>query len=221
MKGFFVTGTDTGVGKTRISVALIQQLQQRGLRVAGFKPVASGAHRTEHGLRNDDALALQAQANLALEYQDINPYCFEPPIAPHLAARQAGHRIDVAELVTRAEKLNRMADAVVVEGAGGWRVPLNEHDDIATLAQRLALPVILVVAIRLGCLNHALLTARDITACGVPFAGWIANFADTQDDVALQNIATLRERLAAPCLGVVPCLAVAENAEAFIESLPF
>lgn len=206
MTGFFVTGTDTAVGKTAISLALIEKYKRQNKRVIGFKPVASGAHTTPQGLRNDDACRLQSASNVIVDYHDINPYCFSPAIAPHLAAHAVGEKIELETIVTAYRNLENKADVVIVEGAGGWCVPLNDELDIAMLAQRLALPVVLVVAVRLGCLNHALLTARDITACGVSLAGWIANFVDAADEVALANVDSLKKRIAAPCWGVVPHL---------------
>ncbi|MEK6747927.1 MAG: dethiobiotin synthase [Pseudomonadota bacterium] len=206
MTGFFVTGTDTGVGKTALSIALMRLCMQRGQRVAGFKPVASGAIMTRAGLRNEDALELQKNSNIAVQYAAINPYCFAPAMAPHLAAQSVGEKIALDKLVAAYTNLEKKADIVIVEGAGGWRVPLHDDADIAMLAQRLGLPVVLVVAIRLGCLNHALLSVRDIIACGLPLAGWVANLVDVADKVAMANVDSLKKRIAAPCWGVVPRL---------------
>ena len=198
--GLFVTGTDTGVGKTRVAVALIHALRAQGLRVAAMKPVAAGC---VPGELNDDVSALLQASNVAADLRDINPYSFEPPIAPHLAAQQAGVRIELPVIAAAYARLAAAADVVVVEGAGGWRVPLNEREEMADLAQALALPIVLVVGLRLGCLNHALLTAESIAHRNLPWGGWVGNQIDPSA-MACQtaNLDTLRARLPAPCLGV-------------------
>jgi dethiobiotin synthetase len=200
----FITGTDTGVGKTYAAVTLIRALVASGRKVAAMKPVASGAHETPEGLRNDDALALHAAMNVRASYDEVNPYCYAEPIAPHIAAAQSGRPVDI-ELLDRAfERLALRADALIVEGAGGWLVPLNEHCNFADLALRWQLGVVLVVGLRLGCLNHALLSAESIRAHGAAFAGWVGNHIDAEMSKAAENIATLRARLGAPCLGILP-----------------
>lgn len=208
MNGWFVTGTDTGVGKTTIACALVRALQRRGARIAVSKPVASGANRTPHGLRNDDALALAAAAELDVsapgEYARINPFCFEPPIAPHIAAAEAGVVIDVAALAARIRRNAAENDWLVVEGAGGWRVPLDATHDFADLAIALELPVVLVVGLRLGCINHALLSAESIAASGLKLAGWVANGIDPAMARRAENIATLSARLGTPPWMTVP-----------------
>lgn len=205
--GYFITGTDTGVGKTVVTLGLMQWLQDRGLRVVAMKPVASGCERSADGLRNADALQLQQQASIQLPYEQVNPYAFEPAIAPHLAAAGTGTRIEPATITAGARALLGNADRICVEGVGGWLVPLNERDSVADLAVGLGLEVVLVVAIRLGCLNHALLTARAIESTGLTLAGWVANQLPPSPDFAEQNIAALETRLAAPLLGTVPPLA--------------
>jgi dethiobiotin synthetase len=205
--GYFITGTDTGVGKTVITLGLMQWLQDRGHRVAAMKPVASGCEPGAHGLRNADALLLQQQATVMLPYEQVNPYAFEPAIAPHLAAAGVGVGIEVDAIVAGCRALQRAADRVCVEGVGGWLVPLNERETVADLAVRLGLGVVLVVGIRLGCLNHALLTARAIESTGLTLAGWVANRLPPPADFAQENIAALEARLAAPLLGIVPPLA--------------
>jgi dethiobiotin synthetase len=205
--GYFVTGTDTGIGKTVVTLGLMRLLQERGLRVAGMKPVASGCERTPQGLRNEDALQLQRQASMPLDYAEVNPYAFEPPIAPHIAAREAGVRIGLDVIRAGMRRLAVVSDAVCVEGVGGWLVPLNERETVADLAGRLGLDVILVVGMRLGCLNHALLTARSIEAAGLPLAGWVANCLPPEPDYLQENITALKSGLSAPLLGVVPPLA--------------
>jgi dethiobiotin synthetase len=199
MKGLFVTGTDTGVGKTRVAVALIHALRAQGLRVAAMKPVSAG---NAPGELNEDVTALLAAVNVAADLRDVNPYAFEPAIAPHIAAVQAGVRIELDVIAAAYARLAAAADVVVVEGAGGWRVPLNDTEDMADLAQRLGLPVVLVVGLRLGCLNHALLTAESIAGRGLPWAGWVGNHIDQAMACQAENLAALGARLPGPCLGV-------------------
>ncbi len=202
--GFFVTGTDTGVGKTHVAMAVIAALRAQGRRVAGMKPVASGCMVTPTGLRNADARALLAASGLDLPYEWVNPYAFAPAVAPHLAAAQA--RVTVRfDLIAQAfDRLQAHSQDVVVEGVGGWRVPLGPDGDVADLAVRLRLPVVLVVGLRLGCLNHAALTAADIRRCGVPFAGWVGSAVDAGFERLAENLQALRELLPEPCLGVLP-----------------
>ncbi|MEW6415295.1 MAG: dethiobiotin synthase [Pseudomonadota bacterium] len=199
LRGYFVTGTDTGVGKTRVAVALVHALRAQGLRVAAMKPVAAG-HAP--GEPNEDVAALMAASNVPAAVRDVNPYAFEPAIAPHIAAAQAGVRIDLDVIRAAQARLAMRADAVVAEGAGGWRVPLNEHQDMADLAQALGLPVVLVVGLRLGCLNHALLTAESIARRGLAWGGWVGNAIDPAMACRDENIAALRARLPGPCLGI-------------------
>jgi dethiobiotin synthetase len=204
MKGVFVTGTDTGIGKTRVSVGLLHALNKAGLKSVGMKPVASGARMTPEGLRNDDALTLQAAASLKRPYELVNPYCLAPAIAPHLAAREAGVAIELAVLRGTFEKLRQGADATVVEGVGGWQVPLAESLELPDMVRELELPVLLVVGLRLGCLNHALLTARAIRADGLELLGWVANGIDPGFERPEANVATLESALDAPLLGRLP-----------------
>jgi dethiobiotin synthetase len=200
-RGLFVTGTDTGVGKTRVAVALIHALRAQGLRVAAMKPVSAGSVQGE---LNEDVVALMQAANVPADVPDVNPYAFAEPIAPHLAAQQAGVQIKLAVIAEAYSRLAAVADVVVVEGAGGWRVPLNEHEGMADLAQRLGLPVVLVVGLRLGCLNHALLTAESIASRPLPWAGWVGNHIDPGMALQAANLEALRARLPRPCLGVQP-----------------
>lgn len=199
MKGLFVTGTDTGVGKTRVAVALIHALRAQGLNVAAMKPVSAGS---EPGELNEDVVALMQAANVDAAVCDINPYAFAEPIAPHIAAEQAGVRIELPVIAAAYARLAAQADVVVVEGAGGWRVPLNDKEDMASLAQHLGLPVVLVVGLRLGCLSHALLTSESIQHLNLPWAGWIGNHIDPDMAVSVQNLQALHSRLPAPCLGI-------------------
>jgi len=198
-RGLFVTGTDTGVGKTRVAVALIHALRAQGLRVAAMKPVAAGH---PPGELNEDVVALMQAANVTADVADVNPYAFTEPIAPHIAAQHAGVRIELDVIAAAYTRLAARADAVVVEGAGGWCVPLNERDDMADLARRLGLPVVLVVGLRLGCLSHALLTAESIAHRQLPWAGWVGNHVDPAMACPAENVAALHARLPGPCLGV-------------------
>ncbi|MCY1531316.1 ATP-dependent dethiobiotin synthetase BioD 1 [compost metagenome] len=210
---FFVTGTDTEIGKTTIAAGLLHAARMAGLSTAAAKPVASGCSLTEQGLRNDDALALLGECSLALRYEEVNPLAFAPAIAPHLAAREAGVLLDVAALRGPVQKiLHKGADFTLVEGAGGWRVPLAGQASLSDLAISLRLPVILVVGVRLGCINQAVLTAEAIVRDGLDLAGWVANVVDPQTSRLEENLATLAERLPAPCLGHVPRLARATPA---------
>jgi dethiobiotin synthetase len=200
----FVTGTDTGVGKTLVAVALVRALVQLGLRVAVMKPIASGARSTAEGLRNDDATVLAAAANVDADYRTINPYCFIPPISPHIAAKEAGIAINLALIRDRFHALAALADFVVVEGAGGWYAPISATHTMADLAQALDIPALLVIGLRLGCLNHALLTKREIEARGVAFAGWVANGVDAAFERRDENLASLESLLEQPPLAVLP-----------------
>jgi dethiobiotin synthetase len=203
-RGVFITGTDTGVGKTLVSCALIHALVAQGLRVVGMKPVASGSEATSEGLRNEDALALQRVANVVVDYAVMNHYCFAPAIAPHLAARQVGQHIDLSHLLSAYQQLDSLADVVVVEGAGGWRVPSEPTGYLSDFPEALKLDVILVVGLRLGCLNHALLTAQAIQSGSCRLVGWVGNHVEPDFPEAEANLQTLEQRLGAPCLGLIP-----------------
>ena len=201
---FFVTGTDTGVGKTLVSCAMLHRLRARGLRALGMKPVAAGVEVTPEGPVNPDVVALRKASSWPAPLSQVNPYCFEPPVAPHLAANAAGVRIEIASILQAFQMLRGSADAIVVEGVGGFLVPLNEREDAADMAVELALPVVLVVGMRLGCLNHALLTQQAVAARSLRLAGWIANSIDPQMARFDGNLQALRERIAAPLMGVIP-----------------
>jgi dethiobiotin synthetase len=204
MLRLFITGTDTGVGKTRTAVALCTAYAARNQRVAAMKPVASGCRRTPDGLRNEDAEALLASMTVRAAYADVNPYAFEPAIAPHIAAAEAGCVIEFDRLDVCYERLCRESDVTIVEGAGGWLAPLDATRGFADLAVRWQLAVVMVVGLRLGCLNHALLTAEAIERRGLTLAGWVGNSVDAAFERREANIDTLRARLAAPCLGLFP-----------------
>lgn len=195
-RGLFVTGTDTGVGKTHVTAALLRALRAHGVRAAGMKPVAAGIDAG--ATLNADVAALTAADGLALPLDDRNPYAFVPPIAPHLAAREAGVGIDLAVIAAAYGRIAAMADAVVVEGAGGALVPLGGQVDMLDIARRLRLPVLMVVGMRLGCLNHARLTAAAIAARGLRLAGWVANRIDPAMERVDANVATLTACLPAP-----------------------
>ena len=203
-RGVFITGTDTGVGKTAIAAGLVRGLVAHGLRVAVMKPVASGSDFTPEGLRNADALKLIEVANVTAPYETVNPYCFEPPVAPHLAAKQAGIRMDTALVRDRFDSLAAAADCVVIEGVGGWLAPLNDTQTVADLVRALGIPVVMVVGLRLGCLNHALLTQESIESRGMRLAGWVGNGIDPAMACRAENLATLERRLGQPPLAVVP-----------------
>jgi dethiobiotin synthetase len=198
---YFITGTDTGVGKTLVSCALLHAFALQGKRVVGFKPVAAGCDENDH---NEDAKQLRAASNVQATYGQINPYCFPHAIAPHLAARHAGARIDFSRILASFRELSGQSDEVIVEGVGGFCVPLNEYQDSGDLAAQLDLPVILIVGMRLGCLNHALLTLRVIDDYQLKCAGWVANVVQAEMPALQENILALSERIAAPLLGVIP-----------------
>lgn len=201
---FYVTGTDTGAGKTVASCALLHALRARGLRAVGMKPVASGCERGPDGWRNADALALQAASDPRPGYRDLNPFALPEPLAPELAARDAGVRVALPPLLAAHARLAAQADVVVVEGVGGWMAPLATDLMQADLVRALDLPVVLVVGLRLGCLNHAYATARAIAADGATLAGWIASEVDPAMARVDDNVALLAARLPAPCLGRLP-----------------
>ncbi|MFQ6404262.1 dethiobiotin synthase [Methylophilus sp. 'Pure River'] len=201
---FFVTGTDTSVGKTTVTVRLMQQLVAQGLTVIGMKPVASGCEWVDGRWQNDDVLQLTAASNVSAPAELINPYCFEPAIAPHIAAAQAGVEIDFNVIRAAYEQLTTMADVVIVEGAGGLLVPLNATQTIADLIQALSLPALVVVGMRLGCINHALLTAQVLKQRNIDFCGWVANNIDPQMSVPQENLQSLITGLQQPPMLQVP-----------------
>ena len=206
-KIYFVTGTDTEIGKTTISSGLLHAARRSGLSTAAVKPVAAGCERTAEGLRNEDALALQAQCEPHLDYHLINPVTLEAAIAPHIAAQEEHVSLTADTLAGACQQvfqLNR--DLTLVEGAGGWRVPLNSQQTLADVATSLQLPVIMVVGMRLGCINHALLTAEAIAADGLQLAGWVANRVDPEMSRPDENLGTLKQLIQAPFLGLVPWL---------------
>jgi len=206
---WFVTGTDTEGGKTFVSCALLHVLREAGVRAVGMKPIAAGTDSTGE---NDDVERLRAASAIAAPRDLVNPYLFAPAIAPHIAAQEAGRSIDIGHIVSAFVALRELADAVLVEGVGGFCVPLGADIDTADLAERLALPVILVVGMRLGCINHALLTVQAIAARQLTLAGWVANRIDPDMRRFDENLAALSRRIGAPLLGVVPSRSTPEQA---------
>jgi dethiobiotin synthetase len=210
VNGVFVTGTDTGVGKSLVSAALLLGLRDSAVRAVGMKPVASGCELTPEGLRNADAQLLRRHSEGATAYDDVNPYAFEPAIAPHIAAAEAGVEIHIAPIAAALQRLRLAADFVVMEGVGGWMAPLSGSLMQADLVQHFKLPVVLVVGLRLGCINHALLSARAIAADGCRLIGWIGNTIDPAMQRVQKNVAALKSKIAAPCLGVLPYSSAAD-----------
>jgi dethiobiotin synthetase len=196
--GLFVTGTDTAVGKTVVARLIVRSLVSTGVRVAVMKPVAAGSFMTPAGPRNEDALGLIAESNVVMPYAAVNPYCLASPVSPHLAAREAGVSIELSRIQASFWALRAAADQVIVEGAGGWLAPLNEREFVADLAAALDLPVLLVVGLRLGCLNHALLSVAAIRQRRLELAGWIANHIEADFPRAADNVATLTQHIGMP-----------------------
>lgn len=203
-KTYFVTGTDTEVGKTVASCALLQAATQLGFKTAGYKPVASGSEQTPQGLRNGDALFLHANSSLSLTYDEVNPIVFEAPTSPHIISEKMAMPIDFTIMSDGLKQLQSKAQWVLVEGAGGWYTPLSTQKNYADWVIEQQLPVIMVVGIKLGCINHALLTAESIKLSGLPFVGWIANEIEPAGVYQVEYLATLNRLITAPCLGTIP-----------------
>jgi dethiobiotin synthetase len=218
--GCFVTGTDTGVGKTLVSAALLHTLARQHRRVVGMKPVAAGLIEQQGQWLSEDVLALRAASNVSVPAALDSPVALPDAMAPHIAARRAGRAVTVSELLAAHRALREQADAVVVEGAGGWRVPVNDDETLADLARAIGAPVVLVVGLRLGCLNHALLTAEAIRADGLQLAGWVANVLDPAMAGLEENTDTLSRWLPAPLLGNVPWMAGTPDARQIVLDLP-
>ncbi|MDP5239451.1 dethiobiotin synthase [Uliginosibacterium sp. 31-16] len=211
---FFLTGTDTEIGKTFASCALLHAWRSQGLRAVGYKPVAAGADLIDGRFCNEDAVRLQRASSTGFELDEINPLCLRAAIAPHLAAQAENRSIELAPLLQGFAHLRASAERVVVEGVGGFRVPLGADFDSADLAARLGLPVILVVGMRLGCINHALLSVEAIAARGLTLAGWIGNCLQVPMPSLAENLKTLNDALPAPCLGVLPYIPTGDAAKA-------
>ena len=201
-KGYFITGTDTDVGKTWATVALMRFFKNHGSSVVGMKPVAAGCEWVEGTLKNEDALLLQENASVLLTYKEINPYAFKRPVSPHLAAENTA--VDITVLLQAFQQIKNKADIVMVEGAGGWFAPISDEYDIVDLAKAMQLPVIMVVAIRLGCINHARLTHQAIKSAGINCAGWLAMCVDKDMMMQTENIETIKSKLSSPLLGILP-----------------
>lgn len=201
--GYFITGTDTDIGKTLATRALMAAIKNRGKRVTGMKPVACGCEETAAGLRNEDALLLMQQNTQAHDYALINPYAFVPPVAPHIAAAESGAVIDLDKIVSAYKLLAGQTDYLFVEGIGGWCVPLDEEFMLADLVKKLNLPVIMVVGLKLGCINHTLLTVRSIVDDGIVLSGWIANRLDPDYLNIKQTLTCLEKKVPAPLVGYI------------------
>ncbi|GJM04720.1 MAG: ATP-dependent dethiobiotin synthetase BioD [marine bacterium B5-7] len=197
-KGVFITGTDTGVGKTWFTLALMEALKKQGYKTNGMKPVASGGNYINDKLGNEDARLILQHCSEPISYEHINPFVFEPPIAPNFAAKQAGKVVELDRIVASYNQLASVCDNIVVEGIGGWRVPLSDKITTVDLVRELELPVILVVGLRLGCLNHAILTAEAIRADGVNLRGWVSNQLDKDYRQIVETVGLLNEKLACP-----------------------
>jgi len=219
-KTFFITGTDTEAGKTFAMCSLLQAAKKRGLSTAAIKPIAAGGIPTQEGFKNDDAIQLQNLCSLDLDYKEINPVCLEQAIAPHIAATQEQVVVNASELAEYCEKIIRKnADLTLIEGAGGWMVPLNQHEYIGDMVKMLNIPVILVVGMKLGCLNHALLTVKALQQTGVKLHGWIANQLDPAMPFFEENIQTLQAKISAPLLTTIPWGFNNETADLHLEGM--
>jgi len=220
---FFVAGTDTDVGKTLVSTGLLEAANQRGLSTVAVKPIAAGCEQTDAGLRNSDALQLQQAASIKLSYEQLNPIALEPPIAPHIAAQQAGRRLDADRIAALCRGvMMQPADFMIIEGAGGWRVPLTNRPTLADVPKLLRTPVVLVVGMKLGCISHTLLTVEAIVKDGLRLAGWVANRAEPEMSCYSENLETLKSMLAAPLLGEIPHIEdiTAQNVARYIDLEP-
>ncbi len=219
-RSFFVAGTDTDAGKTIAAAGLLAAANSKGLSSMGLKPIAAGCERTEDGLRNSDALMLQKAASIELPYEQVNPIAFEPAIAPHIAAQQEQRMLNADRISAMCRgTLMKPVDFAIIEGAGGWRVPLSHRETMAHIPKQLNIPVILVVGVKLGCINHALLTAESIARDGLRLAGWIANSVDSDMECFEQNVATIASMLRAPLIATIPFLddPSPENVASFID----
>ncbi|HJP38741.1 MAG: dethiobiotin synthase [Gammaproteobacteria bacterium] len=227
LNGYFITGTDTGVGKTLVAAGLLVAANRQGLATVGIKPVAAGCCTAETAcgatLINADALALQSAASIAIDYNQVNPIALQPPIAPHIAAADSGVLISAGKLVQHCRRVtaDSQAQFVIVEGAGGWLVPLNQTETMADFCVGLGFPVIIVVGMQLGCLNHTLLTVQAVRAAGLPIAGWVANCIEPEMAALAGNLQSLQALLSLPALGVVPYLGMTATADQAAKYLQF
>ena len=224
--GFFVTGTDTEVGKTLVSGALILKLREQGIHTVGFKPVVAGTYQDATGkILNEDVETLRIASNLDSDELSLCPYVLDQPAAPHLVAERQGLKLEIDVMLQSFRKIQNQADCVVVEGAGGLLIPLNDQKDLSDFAEEIHLPVILVVGMKLGCINHALLTFEAIKARNLKMAGWIANTLTSEMPLLQENLQTLKTRITAPFLGLIPALPKAlqkpDNSPYSLEALTF
>ena len=224
--GFFVAGTDTEVGKTLVSGALILKLREQGMKAIGFKPVVAGTYQDAQGhTLNEDLETLRIASNLSSTELSLCPYVLGQPVAPHLVAAQQGLKLEMSTILQALQNVQNQADCVVVEGAGGFLIPLNEREDLGAFAQEIQFPIILVVGMKLGCINHALLTCEAIKARNLNIAGWVANTLSTEMPLLEENIQTLQARIDTPFLGLIPELPKelqkADNSPYSIEALGF
>lgn len=224
--GFFITGTDTEIGKTLVAGALIQKFREQGINALGFKPVAAGTYQDQQGnILNEDVETLRIAANLGHDQKIPSPYVFEIPIAPHLAAEKLGIRLNLSIMLDAFEKVSSQTNCIIVEGAGGFLIPLNETENLSDLVQKLKLPVIMVVGMRLGCINHALLTYEAMTSRQLKVAGWVANSLSSEMPFLQENIKTLQTKIQAPFLGSIPPLPIdlqkSDHSPYSIEALQF
>jgi dethiobiotin synthetase len=213
INALFIAGTDTDVGKTVASKAILQAIANKGFTTVGYKPVAAGCERTEQGLRNSDALHLMKVATQEMPYDDVNPYALELPASPHIAAKHENLTIDYKVLSDKLAYLKTKADTVLIEGAGGWRVPVSDTDCLSSWVKQEKLPVVLVVGVKLGCLSHALLTAESIEADGLTIVGWVANRINPGTEHYAEIIEVLESRIRAPKLGEIPYIPSAKRTE--------
>lgn len=219
---FFVAGTDTEVGKTLVSTGLMKKALIEGLSTVAMKPVAAGAEPSHDGLRNDDAVALMKTSSVKLPYQTVNPICLQLPVSPHIAAQRAKTTISLAQLVGSVRDFDEQTTQVsfrLCEGAGGWLTPINEDETLADVVKALKMPVVLVVGVKLGCLNHAMLTADRIVQDGLELVGWVANFIDPDMRMGEQNVQTLKNKISAPLLGAIPFCSTPEKLEQYVTQL--
>jgi len=224
--GFFVTGTDTEVGKTLVSGALILRLRERKINAIGFKPVVAGTYQNANGITlNEDLETLRIASQLKSNELSLCPYVLDQPAAPHLVAAQQGLKLEMGAITQTYRNIQKQADCVVVEGAGGFLIPLNDEEDLSDVAKEMGLPIILVVGMKLGCINHALLTYEAIKARNLNIAGWVANTLGTEMPLLQENVQTLKARMTAPFLGLIPALPKepqkADNGPYSIEALSF
>lgn len=217
-KSVFIAGTDVGAGKSFVGLAMLRAAGYAGLKTAGFKPVATGCNKVDGRLRDIDALAFQSSSTLELNYEDVNPIAFGPPVSPHLVARKVGEQIDPSVIEGHYQRLvNQEPDLIVIEGAGGWRVPLDEHSSLSDFVTKFAIPVVLVVGLKAGCLNHALLSVEAIQGDGLTLMGWVASQIDPDMRYMRDTVLCLDKQLDVPCLGVLSRLADPDEAIDYLD----